>query len=115
MTRKQSVSTKGNRSEYNKMYSRTPNGRFRLFLAQAKARGFAVELNFVDFTKIISEPCIYCRDRNLIGIDRVDNSLGYLLANCAPCCKVCNFMKKDMSQNDFLNQVSKISKSLLIE
>lgn len=42
------------------------------------------------------------------GIDRVDNSIGYLKSNCVPCCKVCNKMKNTYSKDQFLNQIKRI-------
>jgi hypothetical protein len=44
------------------------------------------------------------------GIDRKDNKGGYELDNCAPCCTVCNFLKRDMAYSKwvaFLNRVKK--------
>jgi hypothetical protein len=42
------------------------------------------------------------------GIDRVDSQKGYLTENCVPCCKVCNQMKMDFSQEFFFSQINKI-------
>lgn len=35
------------------------------------------------------------------GIDRADNSKGYTIDNCVPCCQICNRAKKDMKLEDF--------------
>lgn len=35
------------------------------------------------------------------GLDRVDNNKGHDLNNLVPCCKVCNYGKRDMSSQDF--------------
>jgi len=35
------------------------------------------------------------------GIDRVDNSLGYVKENCKSCCFRCNKIKRDMSLEEF--------------
>jgi hypothetical protein len=43
------------------------------------------------------------------GIDRRDNSVGYLISNCAPCCKNCNLAKRDMSEAEFLRWVARIA------
>ena len=51
------------------------------------------------------------KDRNEffhIGIDRKDSSLGYTEKNCVPCCKKCNWMKRDLSITDWLGQMKKI-------
>lgn len=42
------------------------------------------------------------------GIDRVDNSLGYFLANVVPCCTLCNQMKLTSTQSEFLAHVRRI-------
>jgi hypothetical protein len=42
------------------------------------------------------------------GIDRKNNSLGYVSNNCVPCCSECNLMKRKMSVNQFLEHMRKI-------
>lgn len=42
------------------------------------------------------------------GIDRVDNSLGYILSNVVSCCKICNYMKKDLSEQEFQDQCERV-------
>jgi 5-methylcytosine-specific restriction endonuclease McrA len=42
------------------------------------------------------------------GIDRIDSSIGYSLENCVPCCARCNWMKSDLSQEEFLQRVKYI-------
>lgn len=89
---------------------------------QAFRRGYAFELTQEDFRKLTSSDCHYCgmppsgkklgRGYNghyvYNGIDRKDNSRGYLLSNCVPCCKYCNVMKMDQSVDDFMAHVRAI-------
>ena len=42
------------------------------------------------------------------GIDRVDNSKGYEINNVVPCCKICNYAKRDLSQQDFISWAKRI-------
>lgn len=42
------------------------------------------------------------------GIDRVDNSVGYVLSNCVPCCSTCNRMKGTMSSEEFKEKIKLI-------
>jgi len=42
------------------------------------------------------------------GIDRIDSSRGYTQDNVVPCCKTCNEMKSDRSQQEFLEQIRTI-------
>lgn len=43
------------------------------------------------------------------GIDRIDNSKGYLPNNVVPCCTQCNIMKNHFSISDFLQHVKAIA------
>lgn len=42
------------------------------------------------------------------GIDRLRNDEGYSPDNCVPCCATCNFMKKDMTEQNFLAHIAEI-------
>ena len=76
---------------------------------------------------LMCQPCFYCgslpeihnnyRITNSIkcsfrynGIDRVDNSKGYILDNVVPCCSDCNYMKRAMSISEFKDRIAKIYK-----
>jgi hypothetical protein len=47
------------------------------------------------------------------SIDRVDNSLGYVIGNCVPCCKLCNSMKSNLPKKTFLDHSKRIVKHQL--
>jgi len=36
------------------------------------------------------------------GVDRVDNAQGYAMSNCVPCCKICNWMKRTQTSEEFI-------------
>jgi len=96
-------------SEYNKNYAQTLKGRFNLYKAHSKRRGIEMNLTLSEFSEIVSKPCTYCGISGIkLGIDRLDNNIGYLKQNSVSCCKVCNFMKKSMTHIDFLNHIKKI-------
>jgi len=60
--------------------------------------------NFItelEFNSISASNCIYCDKNGPNGIDRIDNTKGYELKNCAPACKHCNYVKGDLSIEDF--------------
>lgn len=100
---------------YFQKYRMTPKGKYHLYNGHAKRRGIMMKLSFTQFSEIISQPCRYCGDHGpQIGVDRVDNAVGYTLENSVACCKYCNFMKKDMSEEDFLEHVIKISTFTLL-
>jgi hypothetical protein len=106
-----------------------PNGQAALnwyyseYKSSAKKRGIEFCLSKEEFKKLTSANCFYCgqepnRTRRTSkntgeyihnGIDRVDNSKGYILGNCVSCCKECNIMKMDLSIAEFLHRIKIIS------
>lgn len=54
-----------------------------------------------EFDLIVFNDCHYCGKKGPNGIDRNDNSKGYINGNCVPCCKHCNYVKGDLSIKDF--------------
>lgn len=98
------------------------NQTFLLYKKGARNRGHSFDLSKDQFRWITSQGCYYCGDAltntrrsprtngeyKYTGIDRVDNSKGYEIDNCVPCCRVCNKMKSGMGVKDFLVQIEKI-------
>jgi hypothetical protein len=102
---------KNNREKINirtKKYNHTLKGNFIRYKTGAKRRGLIFELTLDEFSKIINKPCYYCGSEGY-GIDRLDSSIGYLKSNIVPCCSMCNYMKNNYSEEDFVNQCIKIS------
>lgn len=92
---------------------------------RAKKRDYSWELTKEEVRELSKQNCTYCNsepsqisksnsrgdthgDYVYNGIDRVDSSEGYYLANCVPCCKRCNWMKREMSTNDFIEHIKSI-------
>lgn len=80
--------------------------------ARNKSRLFTITKN--RFMELIKSDCCYCgaapKMRKLSkkfaatemnGIDRLDNDLGYVDGNVAPCCGICNVLKGALSMNDW--------------
>lgn len=87
----------------------------------AKKRNVSFELSFEQFLEFTQQNCYYCgsgpssimkgngNGRFIYqGIDRVDNTKGYTKENCVPCCKRCNWKKKDQSFEEFIDDIKKI-------
>lgn len=90
-------------------YEKQEKAKFRMVKHSAKKREYDFTLSPEEFSKIIVKPCTYCgEDNERMGIDRIDNSLGYVPQNSTSCCKNCNMMKKAMTVNDFLAHIKKI-------
>ena len=95
--------------EYNNKFTKSLEGRYRLLKFRHKERWSTLVITIEEFKNLVSKFCIYCGEsEKRIGIDRIDNSIGYTKENSAPCCALCNFMKKAMSKNEFLSHIKKI-------
>jgi hypothetical protein len=85
------------------------------------------EMPFEDFYELSQQNCFYCngplsnrqnrsRRKNghfkYNGLDRVDNSLPHSKDNCVPCCKHCNYAKRDRSVKDFLDWIKDVNKKI---
>lgn len=90
----------------------------------------AFELDKETFVNLTSSKCHYCGESpqkealasgrgfteeglarsayTYNGIDRIDNSLGYVFGNVVPCCTRCNLIKRNMSKTEFLGHVTRI-------
>ena len=103
------------------------NALYLSYKHDAKYRNLVFELNKEQFKKITKENCHYCgtkpakeysrKDQSgkefygdyvYNGIDRINNNEGYIIQNCVPCCKECNYFKKALSEGAFLGRIKKI-------
>lgn len=61
---------------------------------------------------MMTQPCEYCGyivDEHVNGIDRKNNNDSYNVNNCVPCCKHCNFLKKALDPQTFIERCFHIS------
>jgi hypothetical protein len=95
-----------------------------LFSAQksgASKRGHDWCLTFEQFKSLVQSPCFYTGRKPsqvwkssggsfcvVNGIDRRNNSLGYEISNCIPCCKDVNYAKRALSEQDFLTMIKEV-------
>ena len=91
------------------MWRRTDKGRYYDIRKAAQRRNIYFNLTFEEALKFKKKHCFYCGEKiNHIGIDRINNTKGYVLGNMVSCCTVCNRMKLAMSYKEFINQCQKI-------
>jgi len=83
---------------------------YKSYFNGAVKRNYEFLITFEEFTDLISKPCYYCEEVNIVnGIDRVDNIKGYTIDNCKPSCKMCNVMKLDHPFDKFIEKCIKIA------
>ena len=94
---------------------------FDVYKRHAKRRGLSWGLSIEQFREITSSNCYYTgrlpssvstagfgNYYTYNGIDRKDNSVGYVWDNCVPCCKDANWAKQKMSMKEFLSFIDEI-------
>ena len=88
------------------------SGNYKQYKISATVRGFDFSLSESTFYDITKNHCYMCGKKNSVthinGIDRYDNSLGYIETNCKSCCNTCNMMKNKYSFNDIISKFNKI-------
>lgn len=102
---------------------RSLNTIFRDYKYNANKRQIDFNLGQSSFNDLISKNCYYCASPpsnikttpakgmskqwiedckiHYNGIDRLNNTIGYTTSNVVPCCKICNYSKKNLSLSDF--------------
>lgn len=105
-------------ANFNRLLGQYKNGALR--------RGLSFELTEEQFKILTKSDCAYCGAVPSMvggfnkasfgtyiynGIDRVDNKLGYTVANSVACCNMCNLAKRTSSQAEFLAWVSRVYKN----
>lgn len=94
----------------------------------AKTKKLELTLSLEDVKSIIFCNCHYCNNppsrfikhtRDVAwtkvpvnGIDRMDNTKGYIQGNCLPCCSECNYFKSNMPYEKFIDLVKRISTNM---
>lgn len=97
------------------------NGIFATYRHHAGKRGLKWDVDDATFDRLVAGNCHYCGEPPRMikktyfkneaftynGIDRLDNTNGYVHGNIVSCCKTCNHAKKDMTVEAFLAWISK--------
>jgi len=102
---------------------------FSSYRQSAKQRGLVFNLTLEEFITLSKGDCAYCgtapqqmrtRGNDEIarrhaaywhnGIDRVDNTKGYVIDNCKSCCRECNYVKKDRTVAAFIGHCLRIAR-----
>ena len=89
-----------------------PSSVYKAYQRSAIRRNLQFTLTLDDFIRITSGNCVFCNDRNEPhGIDRRNNSIGYVLSplgQCQSSCTFCNLDKGDWDQEVWLQGITKI-------
>lgn len=101
------------------------NANLLKYKTSARKRNYDWLLSDEEFASLTSGDCFYCgiepkqickasrscRQTSQViynGIDRIDNSKGYVIGNVVSCCKICNRAKDVMSKEDFIYWATRV-------
>lgn len=88
--------------------------KFDSYKKNSKDKGREFKISEDDFKYLIQQKCHYCGYIDKInGLDRIDNSRGYLLDNVVPCCKICNQAKHVFTIHEFNSWIDRLIKHRL--
>jgi len=99
------------------------NSLFAKYKHGAKKRNYAFTITKAEFKALTQRLCYYCGcppcliakkaagsvgDFVYNGADRADNTRGYELNNVVPCCKNCQFAKRTLTVQEFINWATRL-------
>lgn len=87
--------------------------RFRHYVKGANRKNaVSWNLDLEQFEKFWQKPCFYCGNPiETIGLDRINNYIGYCESNVVSCCKTCNFAKGNKTTEEFFERLFNIVKN----
>ena len=98
MTKRKRKQPKEQTSRAQKKYRSTPHGRYVISTHSGLRKGLGFDLTESQYDTLMIQPCYYCNGSlgsTGLGLDRINNSIGYTLTNVLPCCKDCNRTRGD--------------------
>lgn len=99
---------------------------YKNYKRAAKKRDYEFTLTKPEFIDLIQNDCHYCggkpsmtwhgTKRTIVnldgfrynGVDRVDNTDGYIIGNVVSCCKICNNSKNTLTVDEWLEWVTRV-------
>lgn len=101
------------------------NSLYKAYQYGAKSRSLNFSLTREEFGRLTKEPCTYCGVNPYKeftgtnkgssaylynGLDRVNNSEGYVVGNVVSCCQICNQAKHSLSIEQFKEWIARVVK-----
>lgn len=93
---------------------REERNKLSYYKKRAFEKGIEMTLTTEEIDYLSEQNCHYCggmNDRKWNGIDRIDNEKGYTIDNVYPACWICNLMKHEYTEENFIEHCMNISKN----
>jgi hypothetical protein len=87
---------------------------------ESRRKGIPWLLTHAEAAALLASACMYCGQEpsrpvqgvggvSLAGgIDRLDSSGPYIVDNCVPCCKDCNYAKKEKTEEEWMSYLDRL-------
>ena len=84
------------------------------YKTSARHKGLDYALSDELAITLITAACHYCGalPKPINGIDRVENSIGYIASNAIAACAVCNYAKRTMTATEFIEWIGRAARHL---
>jgi hypothetical protein len=93
------------------------NPAYNNYVSRANNKELTFEIDEDIYNNVTLNNCYLCgkenTDKHHNGLDRYDSSVGYIYDNIRPCCGTCNYMKKNLNYNDFMDKCFEIYNHLI--
>jgi len=107
---RRTAKAKGTLRKISKKFCVTPKMRFSMYRNGARIRSLEFGITMEQFLTFWGKPCHYCgKEIELIGLDRVDSSIGYVMENIVSCCSQCNFAKSASTKAMFIEMCRRVA------
>ena len=86
---------------------------FSSYKNRAKKKNLVFNIPKDVFDILKERPCYFCRVvKEQVGVDRIDNTKGYVSGNCVPCCWDCNRSKSNKTLKEYKEYLFRFNKDL---
>lgn len=89
--------------------------KFKEYRDRAERKDLIFDIPYLAFEYLIKQPCFFCKHKKgleTVGIDRLDNSQGYISGNCVPCCWDCNRLKSNKTLSEHISFLKRFNPNL---
>jgi hypothetical protein len=95
----------------NKLRKQSKKIQYGVYKRCANTKNLDFKLSFEQYKSLVDQKCYYCNgteEKGFNGIDRNDQTKGYTIDNCLPCCTMCNYIKGSLHSSGFIKRIEHI-------
>ena len=93
--------------EANRKRRESIEAHFKIYQRSARLKKLEFTFSEEEFKTIITQNCYYCNttdEKGFNGIDRMNQSVGYIQSNGVSCCIMCNWLKGSLDSATFIKR-----------